>query len=224
MSPAVWPVIHLRDDATTRANAELALSAGAEGVFLIHMDGNDAAINPAAAMLRREFPALRLGVNYLTVPARDALDRSLAHGWDATWSDSPGVRSDAVTADARAIGAVLKAHPSHAFFGSVAFKYQKKDPDPAEAARQAWALGMIPTTSGSATGQAPAAEHLARIRDGLPSGAPLAVASGITPGNIAVLGPYVTHVLVATGIGEDFYRFSPDLLRALIDRCTEASA
>ena len=116
-----------------------------------------------------------------------------------------------------AIVAVLETNPGHLFFGSVAFKYQPEDVDPPEAARRAIALGMIPTTSGPATGCAPPPEKLYRIRRGIGTGA-LALASGLTPGNAYELGRFLTHALVSTGISESFYVFSEPLLARFLEQ------
>ena len=114
---------------------------------------------------------------------------------------------------------VLAARPDHTFFASVAFKYQPADPDPGEAARRALELGMLPTTSGDATGHAPDPAKLERIRAiiGPPSAhAPLALASGVSPENAAALAPHLTDVLVSTGVSSDFHTFAPDRLARLV--------
>ena len=211
----VWPVIHIRSTEQALRNAARAEQAGCPGVFLIHMEGDDDLIDPIAEQIRVHHAALSIGVNYLSLGALDSLERSLARGWDATWSDRPGVRSDGLTDEAKAIGVLLGHHKNHAYFGSVAFKYQPVDPHPAEAARMALALGMIPTTSGTATGSAPQQEKLAGIRTAIGEGK-LAVASGITPENLHELGPFLSHVLVSTGIGRDFYEIDPDKLAQLM--------
>lgn len=211
----VWPVIHIRSADQALRNAARAEMAGCDGVFLIHMDGDDEAIDPIAEQIRIHHPALPVGVNYLSLGALHGLERSLARGWDATWSDRPGVRSDYLSEEAKAIGVLLSRHPDHRYFGSVAFKYQPLDPHPGEAARMAGALGMIPTTSGAATGSAPETGKLAHIRAAIGPG-PLAVASGITPDNLAELGRYLSHVLVSTGIGRDFYEIDPGKLEHLM--------
>ena len=117
-----------------------------------------------------------------------------------------------------AIVPVLNTNPAHLFFGSVAFKYQPEDMDPPEAARRAIGLGMIPTTSGVATGSAPPAEKLFEIRHGIGPWAPLALASGMTPDNAYELGRFLTHALVATGISESFYEFSEPLLARFMEQ------
>jgi uncharacterized protein len=214
-TPQVWPVIHYRDDELALSNAQMAHAAGCAGVFLISMDGNDEALDPAAERIRQALPGFRLGVNYLSLEPVEALQRSLAAGYDATWSDRPGVRSDEVKPKAYAVQQLLQQNRTHQFFGSVAFKYQPPDPDAPQAALLATYMGMIATTSGEATGVAPPALKLAQMRAKL-GDAPLALASGITPDNAYELGRFLTHVLVATGISQSFYEFDDYLLRSLM--------
>lgn len=214
--PQVWPVIHLDTPDVAYCNAELARRCGCPGVFLIEMDGCNDAIDPVAIEVKRRFPGLKVGVNYLGMPAHLAVAHSLALGLDATWTDNPGVRSDGVHPMVReATVPVLQQNPGHLFFGSVAFKYQPEDADPPAAARAALALGMIPTTSGPATGMPPQASKLHAMREAVGTG-PLAVASGIDPDNAYELGRFLTHILVSTGISSSFYEFDEGLLRRLM--------
>lgn len=221
MSMRVWPVIHVQSQAQVLANAAIAAAAGVHGVFLIHMDGEDDTLDPLGAVLRARYPELKIGVNYLSLPAPAALEHSLASGFDATWTDKPGVRSDGEAWHVPALAARLAAHPKHLFFGSVAFKYQPEDPEPGAAAVKAWARGMIPTTSGLATGQAPSLEKLVAIRAALGPNAPLALASGVDPNNVALLAPLLTDILVSTGISRDFYNFNPERLAQLLARVAD---
>lgn len=216
--PQVWPVIHIAGLAAARRNAEIAKTCGCTGVFVIDMDGSNETIDEIALDLKRGFPALKVGINYLGVPVHLAVARSLALGMDATWSDEPGVRSDGVMVRTReAVMPALQDNPGHLFFASVAFKYARVDVDPAAAARAACALGMIPTTSGLATGVAPDARKLQSMRAAI-GDAPLAVASGINVDNAFELGRFLTHVLVATGISSSFYEFDEALLGQLMVR------
>ena len=214
--PQVWPVIHLSTPEVAYRNAELAQACGCVGVFLIEMEGRNDAIDSVAFELKRRFVGLKVGVNYLGMPAHFAIVRSLSLGLDATWTDNPGVRSDGVHPTTReATVPVLQQNPGHLFFASVAFKYQTVDADPPAAARAALALGMIPTTSGVATGVPPQASKLHAMRQAVGDG-PLAVASGIDTDNAYELGRFLTHILVSTGISSSFHEFDEGLLRRLM--------
>lgn len=216
----IWPVIHLAEEALARENAAIASRCGCAGVFLISMDGRDERIGPMARELMQAHPGLRVGVNFLTLPAPEALSRAFALGVAATWVDKPGVRSDAIEPwAAGALASALAARPEHLFFGSVAFKYQRADADPPEASARALTLGMIPTTSGQATGSAPPAAKLAAIRARIGPEAPLGLASGLTPENAGELAPFLTHALVSTGISGAPDAFDEALLRRFVAAC-----
>jgi predicted TIM-barrel enzyme len=109
---------------------------------------------------------------------------------------------------------------SHLCFMGVAFKYQPHESNPGRAAANAHALGLIPTTSGPATGQCADLAKLKQIRKALPAGAPLALASGITPSNVHDYRGIVTHALVATGINkaDGSELIDEALLLALVER------
>lgn len=217
----IWPVIHVSNPEQALNNARVASEAGVYGVFLIQMEGQDEVLDPIATQIRQHFPQLKIGVNYLSLDPVSAVRRALAKQYDATWSDRPGVRSDAIASQAHEVSAYVLSNPDHRFFASVAFKYQPIDLDPPRAAQMAHELGFIPTTSGLATGAAPTCEKLEAIRLHLgdKSQAPFAVASGITPENVAQLGRGLTDILVSTGISSDFYTFDPELLQSLVRAC-----
>ncbi len=183
----VWPVIHIGLPADLIESARLAQKYGAAGVMLISMSGYDDGVDLAAILLRDRFPDLKIGVNYLGIGPREALVRSLGNGYAATWTDRQDVRGHT--------GA-----PGHQFFTGVGFKGQPTQANIGRAAAQAVERGQIPVTSGSATGIAPSIEKLSGIREWLQPGMPLGLASGATPDNIRSFEPFLTHVLVATGI------------------------
>lgn len=219
-STKIWPVIHLVSTEKALHNAGIAARCGCEGVFVIHHDGDAGEVDRMGAEVMREFPALKVGVNYLGLPADKALAKSLALGAQATWVDKGGVTSAGVESIARDVAGRLKDVPEHLFFCSVAFKYQPVERDPAAAALAAAQLGMIPTTSGVGTGVAPEASKLHAMRAALGSH-PLAVASGITPDNVYELGRFITHILVATGVSRDFHTLDEQLLMKLVAGASE---
>lgn len=214
--PQVWPVIHLQTPDLGIENAQIAADCGCPGVFLISMHGDDESIDPIADTIKTRLPNLMVGVNYLTMSAEAAIARSLKAGHHATWADRAGIRSDETSLLPSRCAALLAGQANHQFFAGFDFKYQRKDPNPPRAARMAADLGFIPTTSGMKTGSAPVVAKLVEIRSEIGLAEPLAVASGITPDNVVTLGPYLSHILVATGVSRSFYEFDPDLLGALM--------
>ena len=118
----VWPVIHVRSREQALRNAALVAESGAHGVFLIHMEGNDAMLAPIARAVMDQYPGFPVGVNHLSLSALESLERSLNEGYVASWTDKPGVRSDSLGPDVDVIADLLAQHPEHRFFGSVALK------------------------------------------------------------------------------------------------------
>lgn len=210
----VWPVIHLIDRDRALLNAAIAQRCGCTGVFLISHFGDDDHVDTHASFIRRDFPDLQIGVNYLTLRALAAVRRSMSYSYQATWVDDSGITSEGIGPSAQAIRYSLLR--GHRYFASVAFKGQQPEPDPAGAARNALSFGFIPTTSGIATGIAPQIEKLAAMRAGIESFDMLAVASGVTPGNVAGFLPYVSHILVSTGISSNFHDFDLKKLTRLM--------
>lgn len=218
----IYPVIHHLDSATSLGQAALAQACGADGVFLISHGEQDHLLPGLASVIKRQHPNLSVGVNLLSRAASQAVDLARAHQLDMVWLDNAGVSSRGVTEEGRYLESCLASSmlPLQIFAG-VAFKHQAPEPDPAAAAREAKAAGFIPTTSGVATGQAPdihKIQTMSKAADG-----ELAVASGITPANVAQYHPFVSHVLVATGIGLDFHHLDANALSELIRVARELS-
>lgn len=208
------PVIHYLDIATTLYNTEIAAKVGCEYVSLIHMDGKDNLLDEAFRAIRKDFPNLKVIINRLSLdPSVSYLvNRSL--GANGTWADKCGVSGEFMTQESSAIAAEIVFSPSHKFFGGVAFKYQEHEKYPELAAKTAYDLGFIPTTSGLRTGSAPDIDKIKCMAEALPERI-LAVASGITPENVTDFIPYVQYYFVATGISRDFYDFDFDKVNKL---------
>lgn len=120
-----------------------------------------------------------------------------------------------------AVANALQQPKAPRFYGSVAFKYQAPEPDPAGAAVQALKLCMLPTTSGPGTGHAPDVEKARSMAAAVargPLGGELAVASGMTPENVSAFLPYFTHFLVATGVSKDEHHFDEARLVQFIEK------
>jgi hypothetical protein len=225
MVTKVMPVIHYDTVRQALDNAAIVDRCGCPGVFLISMDGRDDELDQAIMAVKHRFPNLRVGGNFLSLGPLDALKRCLDLEIHATWSDKPGVTSAGANDDALAIRNLLLENPDHDFFGSVAFKYQRAEPDPAKAAVNALDLCMIPTTSGAATGVAADVEKLAKMKTALGIN-PLALASGVSPDNAHLFIPHVDYFLVSTHISEtpDSPMLSETKLRALMAVVNAAAA
>lgn len=222
MRPLVFPVLHFLHDSQAMENAAIAVDAGVDGIFLISMDGQDERLEAPARAIKATWPSLKVGINYLQSSAQNAIARNIEAGLDMTWADDAGlhsVRPNALLSSA--IVAELSREPTHQFFGGVAFKYMAPEPNPGHTAVAAQLLGILPTTSGAGTGIAADPEKLKVMHRAL-AGGPLAIASGITPDNVLEYSPYVTHILVASGIGLDFHNFDFELLSQLMGKLKTA--
>lgn len=222
-------VVHHLDYAQAYSQGALALHCGADGVFFIshNPSTSDDELQGPALDLKESFPEKKVGINYLEKFAFPALERVSALGLDMVWMDNPQVRSDSENGpQALAIADWLsrghRAAQPVEVFGSVAFKYQPHDPRPELAAIKAHRLGMIPTTSGLGTGKAADVEKIKRMRQGLDSvpaekTPSLALASGLTCENVSTYLPFVTHLLVATGISRDEHFLDELKLRRFVE-------
>ena len=229
--PVVTPVIHVLDFAQAARNIAVAVRAGAAGVFLINHDFEAARLVPILREVRQRWPGLWLGANFLAVTGRDAfpvLGELEAGGCpvDAYWADDARMdERQPVQAEAHEIAQIRRDSGwTGMYFGGVCFKKQRPV-DPAlnrHSATIARPFMEVVTTSGIATGHEADDTKIADFRAGLGSGddgAPLALASGVTPENAVRYGRDVDCFLVATGISKagDFYNIDPARLDALLE-------
>lgn len=225
----ILPVIHHISRDVTMDQAWLATVAGADGVFLISHHGEDAELLELAGPVRNISgrPAqFHVGVNLLGEHSPvTAFRRARDAGFDSVWMDRAGVdgagAGNPALAVARLRQQMLHGERPIEVFAGVAFKYQADEPDPVQAARNAQTLGFVPTTSGSATGHAPLLEKVEAMSRA--TGRRLAVASGLTPDNIAGFAPHLSHALVATGVSVDAHHFDFELLSAFVARARACS-
>lgn len=212
----VLPVIHFLDHATSMKQSAIAAEAGADGVFLINHSPkqDDRLLTITARAVKVAFPNMAVGVNMLHLGVLPAVVHADAFRLDMVWGDACGVSSAGLTEAGRALSEFAKQHPKIEVFASVAFKYQPHEPFPSQAAQHARASGFIPTTSGVATGAPP---DLDKIRSMSVEGmARLAVASGMTVANVAAYAPFLSAILVATGVSIDDHHFDAAKLQAFV--------
>lgn len=213
-NPKIYPVIHYIDRATTFSEVGEAIECGADGVFLISHKGNDSELLDVATAVQRKHHGFPIGINLLSTNVVIAAKEVAELGFPMFWSDDVGVDSHGVTVKARQVAACMKLNPGLKVFASVAFKYRPTELHPALAAKNALKEGFIPTTSGSPTGSAPDLEMIiamSKATDGVLCGG-----RGMTPWNVAQYAPYLSHILVATGIQIDEHHMDHDKLRLLI--------
>lgn len=216
MTLKIYPVIHLLDVPTAIEQALIAHRCGAHGVFLIaHGGGDDNAVIPDLAGEIKKAIGFDVGINLLGVPPLGAFEIAQAEGIDMLWLDVSEIHGNGAGGEIQALAynnRRLDDDMRLDVFAAVAFKYQPDELDPPAAARTARRLGFIPTTSGVATGEPPTVEKIISMAEG-----PLAVASGLDITNVRDFAPFLSHILVATGVSSDEYHFDEVKLMEFIN-------
>lgn len=234
-SRAFFPVIHIDSQSLALVNAQIAVEAGAQGVFLInHGRSSDYRLPNIAMAIRQYFPKLWIGGNFLFMSPCDAQGfinkLESPYHFDGLWVDDAMVDERLAEDDPNQGAAQLaEARKSMAwsglYFGGTAFKYQRPvaEKDLPTAARIASHYMDVVVTSGPGTGLAADISKIRLMKEAL-GDFPLGIASGITLQNVEHYLPYVNAFLVSTGIcmndgkGEDFYRFDAKKVKSLADK------
>jgi predicted TIM-barrel enzyme len=216
MAIEIFPVVHVTNAQEAIGQAEKALDAQADGIYLIDHDPyqDDDAILEALGTLRTERPDAFIGVNLLgTDPIQvfSHLERAyFKHRVDAlpdaVWLDDvvEGKKGERTGYAKEYRNTSLRLSPIQ-ILGGVAFKYTRGYTDnPVVAAKRVAALHHtldVVTTSGSETGVPPSVQKIAAMkRAATQYEKPLAVASGISLENIEKYRGIVDQVLMATSI------------------------
>lgn len=234
-SRAFFPVIHIDTQDLALVNAQIAVEAGAQGVFLInHGRSSDHRLPYIAMAIRQNFPKLWIGANFLSMIPFDAQDfvntLEASYHFEGLWVDDAMVdeslAEDDPNQDAMRLAEQRKSMAwSGLYFGGTAFKYQRPvaEKDLPTAARIASRYTDVVVTSGPGTGLEADINKIKLMKEAL-GDFPLGIASGITLQNVDHYLPYVNAFLVSTGIcmndgrGEDFYRFDAKKVKPLADR------
>ena len=210
----VLPVIHVESESQALRNAELALDAGSDGLFLINHSIDSETLLKIHASVANCFGDAWIGVNCLDLLPTDVF-RRISERVAGVWADNAMIdeSSDQQPYAQRILDARDVHSPRALYFGGVAFKYQRHVDDLVSAAKRAAEFMDVVTTSGPGTGQAAHVDKIRAMKQALGE-FPLAIASGITPDNIGAYLPHSDCYLVATGIGKSF----SEINRALLDR------
>lgn len=216
----VYPVIHHLDFDTTLNEAKLAHSCGADGIFLISHNNQDSQLATLGKTIKSyqwlndEDNPFFVGLNLLNTQAIQAFKIVKDAKLDGLWLDNAGINSSVISPMGSQLIELSAQFPLVEVFAGVAFKYQEPEPEPLLAAQRVRQLGWIPTTSGTGTGKAP---DLDKIKGMHESEKTLAIASGMTCKNIDQFLPYLTHILIASGISYDEHHFDEQKLSDFID-------
>ncbi len=211
-------VVHVESEAQALRNVAIARNGGAHGVFLINHHIVPRDLYVIYRRVRAVHPRWWIGLNPLDMEPANVF-ACTTPDVSGLWFDRGGVdlKSEDPTREAREL---VRAHDRSAWrgvhFGGVAFKGQPQGGDPAKEARLAAPYMDVVTTSGDATKRPPSIAKIVSMRGAIRA-APLAIASGMTPENVAAYLNYADCVLVASGISFSFTEFDPTRLRALAD-------
>ncbi len=225
--PVVTPVIHVLDVPQTARNIDIAIEAGAAGVFLINHDFPVDDFLPIVRETRKRYPSLWIGLNFLAVagdrafPVLAELEREDCR-IDAYWADDACIDEHATLESQVAANRIKKIREQSGwtglYLGGTCFKKQREVSvaDYGVSARLATHFMDAVCTSGIATGREAGVEKISTFRESIGEHV-LALASGITPAN-ASLYNQVDCFMVATGINVegDFYNIDPQLLERLM--------
>jgi hypothetical protein len=231
----IFPVVHVQGLRQAEDQSALALTAGADGIFLIdHGVVGTAGLIEAYECVRAAFPGAFVGLNLLNGGPKYAYqalalaeaDGALTTPPDAVWVDDTRGGGDLTYLDELP---ALRGGDRPLLYGGVAFKYTPTSTDdPVSAVAELKDLlpfTDVPTTSGAGTGQAPAPAKLRAMKEAL-GGRRLAVASGIAADNLADYLGAVDDVLVASSIETEPYsgEFDPEALAEMVDAVHSAQA
>jgi predicted TIM-barrel enzyme len=222
---AVLPVIHPQDEEQALRNIQVAIDAGAAGVFLVNND-----ILPEEAIkifraARAAFPEYWLGINLLGLEPHQALGLAFAHaialGANGLQTDNARIADhDGPSPTASSLWTLKKEGAAGlVYFGGVAFKGQDTPLGLERAASNAAGLMDVVTTSGSSTGAPPAMGKVRTMREAIGPDAKLAVASGVSINNIEGLLTYVDYFLVGSSISPTWVDLDPGKTAELVAAC-----
>lgn len=202
------PVIHVFDLEQMLRNLEIAVTNGADGVFLInHGSMSSDELIGLHAKAVESHPDLWIGVNCLDLSGEEVFHR-VPDSVDGIWVDDGGICDEGASDGEMIARSRKRSSFKGVYFGGVAFKGQEYVRDVKKVSRVARELMDVVTTSGDGTGQAASVTKIASMKESI-GDKPLALASGVTVDNVGNYLPYVDFFLVATGISTSFYELDP---------------
>lgn len=210
----VYPVVHHLNDSLALEQVDIAYNSGADGVFLISHNGTNENLPPLVSIIKSKYPGFKVGLNFLGYDIMSSVKVAASVAADMVWGDSCGVSSQGLTQEGLALSHWVQENPNVEVFASVAFKYQKTEHNPPLAAQKGLEAGFVPTTSGSGTGSAPSLEKIIAMSEAV--NGKLAIASGMDCENVKQFAPYLSDILVATGVSVTEHRFDEEKLKAFI--------
>jgi hypothetical protein len=217
------PVIHPVSKETVLASIQTAVDCEADGIFLINQGMSTSELLAFIPEIHRRYDTLWIGINLLGSNPEDVIGLITGLPVGGIWSDDASIdeRSAAQPAGERFRQVRQNNGWDGLYFGGVAFKYQRKVPDALlpTAAKHACPWMDVITSSGPGTGYAASVEKAKALRSGAGTH-PLALASGVSPENVAGFLPYVDAYLVASEIETAIYSgvLVPERTKLLADK------
>ncbi len=222
----LYPVVHMQSSEHALELSQHAFDAGADGVFLIdHISPRVSDVLTSAyehvrnSLGREAF----IGLNYLGLTPHDAY----TYLGVLQQHDVIDVLPNALWSDDATRGPNILTHRNYhgldavRFFGGVAFKYTGSFTDDPElaadvAARYRSCVDVM-TTSGPGTAMAASVEKVQAMKAAIGT-QELALASGVSPDNVADYAPYIDSILAASSIETRSYSgvFVDSKLRELV--------
>lgn len=214
----ILPVIHVGSQEQALRNAKIARDANVDGVFLINHGMSSKELLSIHHAVVAEHEDWWVGVNCLDLSPVEVF-RRIDDTVAGVWVDNAMIHEkDEVHPEAeQVLDARKKIDWSGLYFGGVAFKYQRPVDDLAQAAMKAARYMDVVTTSGPGTGHAASPEKISVMKQAL-GDHPLAIASGITPENVADYLDIADCFLVATGIGKSFDELDAERVNSLVEK------
>lgn len=210
-------MIHVQDESQARENLMVARDMAADGAFLINHSISSSQLLRIYENARVMLPHFWIGINMLDLWVGDAMMQA-PDGLSGLWVDNPEINeseSDPLDLARSLWEKKQKRLPDCIYFGSVAFKGQKRVKNLAGVARLSIEVMDVVTTSGRETGSPPDLGKIKVMREAI-GAFPFAIASGMTQENVGPFLNYVDAFLVSTGISKDFYTLDPEKVRAMV--------
>jgi hypothetical protein len=207
-------VVHAESKLQVLNNIGLAKQEGADGVFLINHSVSHRELFEYYEIASELHPNFWMGLNCLDLGRRAV--GVIPKSTRGLWVDDAGVDESGTPVFHAQQFATLRVISGWKgiYFGGVAFKHQRIIVDVAKTARLAALFVDVVTTSGPATGKAADPQKIRTMKEAI-GNHPLAIASGITPENVAEYMPYADCFMVATGISHSHTELNPERVRAL---------
>lgn len=216
-------VVHVvnNDIKAVNANVAIARDNGADGAFIINHGVSPDTLLAMVPLVAKKADGFWLGINALGLHPSAAFAK-LPEEAKGVWADNAyiedGDRDQHIADHARRMQE-RSAYPS-LYFGGVAFKYQRQPTSMVDACTSAMKYMDVITTSGPGTGRAAQPEKILLMKS-IIGDFPLAIASGITPENVADYSRMADCFLVATGVSTTFDKLDPVRVRMLSDKLAE---